>query len=253
MLHEEQERGGEAVGAQFEEQCSGIDSAEQALVVMQEVLPQFLPAYRSLIEQTREELDAIEPPPEVQELHGDLIAAYRELVALVDESLDQVERGVAGEEVLQNFLGDRVGTGLGMRFTAITNALVAVAEDADISVDLSTGALIADTRSATPGGGVVISGGGPGISMAEALASDLDGPLLVNGFIVIREREARLSELPLESFSAQCGGASLMVDGYNPASGRGLNEEGGVSWSGGPVQVLGTMVGDHLVVSTLSR
>ena len=83
--------------------------------------------------------------------------------------------------------------------------------------------------------------------------TNLDRPLLVNGFVVVRQGETRLCELLLESFPPQCGGASQIVDGYDPTLGRDLNEEAGVSRSGGPVQLLGTIDGEQLVVSTLSR
>ena len=98
-----------------------------------------------------------------------------------------------------------------------------------------------------------MTGIGPGLSVAAAFASDLDGPRLVNGAIVIRDGETRLCELLLESFPPQCGGASLIVDGYDRSSASALSEEGGVAWSDGPVQVLGTIEGDHLVVATLSQ
>ena len=83
--------------------------------------------------------------------------------------------------------------------------------------------------------------------------TNLDRPLLVNGFVVVCQGETRLCELLLESFPPQCGGASQIVDGYDPTLGRDLNEEAGVSRSGGPVQLLGTIDGEQLVVSTLSR
>jgi hypothetical protein len=104
---------------------------------------------------------------------------------------------------------------------------------------------------ATSAGGAV-SAVGPGLSVSEALASDLDGPLLVNGFIVIRDGETRLCELLLESFPAQCGGASLVVEGFDPSTVDGLTEASGVIWSGGPMQLLGTIDGDHLVVEAKS-
>ena len=110
-----------------------------------------------------------------------------------------------------------------------------------------------DGREPVSVGGVAMTGIGPGLSVVEALASDLDGPLLVNGAIVIRDGETRLCELLLESFPPQCGGASLIVDGYDRSSASALSEEGGIVWSDGPVQVLGTIEGNHLVVATLSQ
>ena len=95
-------------------------------------------------------------------------------------------------------------------------------------------------------------GVGPGLSVSDALASDLTGPLLVNGFIVIRDGETRLCELLLESFPAQCGDASMVVEGFDPSTADGLTEASGVIWSAGPMQLLGAIDGDHLVVEARS-
>ena len=96
-------------------------------------------------------------------------------------------------------------------------------------------------------------GVGPGLSVSEALASDLSGPLLVNGFIVVREGETRLCELLAESFPAQCGGASLVVEGFDPSTVEGLSEASGVTWSEGTIQLLGAFDGDRFVLDARSR
>jgi hypothetical protein len=220
---------------------------------MQAVLPEFLPEFRPIVEQTRAGLDELEPPAEVQAVHAELLAAYADFAALLDDVVGQLERGEAGEDVLQLLLGDRAGTALGVRFTAIANELVAIADAAGIAVDLSAGALVADSAIPSIPEPVAVLGVGPGLSVSEALASDLFGPLLVNGFIVIRDGETRLCEVLLESFPPQCGGASLVVEGFDPSTVDGLNEESGVIWSGGPMQLLGTIDGDHLVVEARSR
>ena len=92
---------------------------------------------------------------------------------------------------------------------------------------------------------------GPGISIAEARDSDLDGPLLVNGFLVARVGEARLCGALLESFPPQCGGDSLIVKGVDLDLLAGqweLQEAQGVTWSDEPIQLLGTIDGDLLTV-----
>jgi hypothetical protein len=93
---------------------------------------------------------------------------------------------------------------------------------------------------------------GPGISVSDALASDLDEPLLVNGFVVVEGERARLCEMLLESFPAQCGGDALEVDGLDLGALSGVRTEGTVSWTEGSVQVLGTVEGGKLTVSTTS-
>ena len=92
---------------------------------------------------------------------------------------------------------------------------------------------------------------GPGISIAEARDSDLDGPLLVNGFLVARAGEARLCEALAESFPPQCGAGSLIVRGVDLDLLGGqweLQEAQGVTWSNEPIQLLGTIEGDLLTV-----
>jgi hypothetical protein len=103
------------------------------------------------------------------------------------------------------------------------------------------------------------SGVGPGISVAEALASDLDGPLLVNGFLVIRGGESddpevvRLCEALAEAYPPQCGGASLIVEGLGLKSIDGIVSEGPISWTEQYVQVLGTVSGEVLTVNSTSQ
>ena len=92
---------------------------------------------------------------------------------------------------------------------------------------------------------------GPGISIAEAFDSTLDGPLLVNGTLVIRNDEVRLCEALAESFPPQCGGASLLVVGADITALRALwelKDAEGTTWSEGPIQLLGTVEGEALTI-----
>jgi hypothetical protein len=54
---------------------------------------------------------------------------------------------------------------------------------------------------------------GPGLSVAEALESDLQGPLLVSGVLVERDGKLRLCSAILESHPPQCGEPSLAIEG----------------------------------------
>ena len=65
-----------------------------------------------------------------------------------------------------------------------------------------------------PSAGAAIPGGG--LSIQEAIDSDLDGPLLVRGYLIERDGELRLCEAILESSPPQCGEPSLRVDGQTP-------------------------------------
>jgi hypothetical protein len=93
-------------------------------------------------------------------------------------------------------------------------------------------------------------GMGPGISIDEAMASDLEGALLVNGNLLAQGGEIRLCSALAESFPPQCGGSSLRVGGLKLEEVDGLVTEGDVSWTDRPIQLLGDVEGDTLVVST---
>jgi hypothetical protein len=100
-------------------------------------------------------------------------------------------------------------------------------------------------------GGTIPSAMGPGISVTEALASD-QGPLLVNGYLVITPEGARLCEALAESFPPQCGGASLIVDEPDPSALEQVTTEGDVSWTETQVQLLGMVDGDTIHVQPLA-
>lgn len=93
-------------------------------------------------------------------------------------------------------------------------------------------------------------GAGPGISIEEAMASDLEGPLLVNGSLLAEGDEIRLCDALAESFPPQCAGPQLRVEGLNLDEVDGLVREGEVAWTDRPIQLLGAVEDDRLVVST---
>ncbi len=93
---------------------------------------------------------------------------------------------------------------------------------------------------------------GPGISIEEALASELEGPLLVNGSLLADGDDVRFCSALAESFPPQCANASLRVEGLNLDEVDGLVREGSVAWTDRPIQLLGDVEGDTLVVSTTS-
>ncbi len=98
-----------------------------------------------------------------------------------------------------------------------------------------------------------ISGVGPGISIGEALTSDLEGTLLVNGHLHARDGQVRLCELLAESFPPQCAGKFLAVKGLDLMTVVGLTSEGSVTWSDQPLQVLGTVDDEVLTVAGTVR
>ncbi len=87
-----------------------------------------------------------------------------------------------------------------------------------------------------------------GLSVADAKASDLDGPLMVHGFIVADDQRVLLCEELLESLPPQCGGEWLVVEGIDLDSYE-TSSEGGARWTDAPVSVLGEVDGETLRVS----
>ncbi|MDP8958422.1 MAG: hypothetical protein M3N51_04305 [Actinomycetota bacterium] len=94
---------------------------------------------------------------------------------------------------------------------------------------------------------------GPGLSIEEALASELEGPLLVSGALVAVDDEVRLCTALAESFPPQCGGPSLIVQGLDLSQVPDLSSEGSVTWSEGPVQLLGRVQDEVLIVESRSQ
>ena len=93
-----------------------------------------------------------------------------------------------------------------------------------------------------PVSGMPIQGGG--LSVSEALASDLEGPLMVKGYLVERDGELRLCTTVLESQPPQCGEPSLAVAG--DVSGVGSYDANGL------VSLLGEVEGGTITVSATS-
>lgn len=103
----------------------------------------------------------------------------------------------------------------------------------DSSSSDATGTSASDSTPVSQG--APIPGGG--LSVQEAIDSDLDGPLMVRGYLIERDGELRLCEAILESSPPQCGDPSLRVEGPAPAA----SEE--------RVSLLGDVEGETITVS----
>ncbi|MBT5775185.1 MAG: hypothetical protein HOH95_12505 [Dehalococcoidia bacterium] len=95
-------------------------------------------------------------------------------------------------------------------------------------------------------------GMGPGISIADALASDSDQPLLVNGALVATSEAIRLCDVLMESYPPQCGSPYLTVEGLDLSTVDNLQEASGVSWTDFPFQLLGTVEDGIITVNSLT-
>ncbi len=104
----------------------------------------------------------------------------------------------------------------------------------------------------TPANGGTSIGMGPGISIADALASNSDQPLLVNGAIVATAQDTRLCDVLMESYPPQCGGDYLIVEGLDLSTIENLQEASGVSWTDSPFQLLGTVENGVITVNSLT-
>jgi hypothetical protein len=71
----------------------------------------------------------------------------------------------------------------------------------------------AEPASGSPAAGAAIPGGG--LTIAEAIASTAEGPLLVKGYLVKVRAEFRLCTTVVEPARAHCGEPSLRVNGYD--------------------------------------
>jgi hypothetical protein len=98
-----------------------------------------------------------------------------------------------------------------------------------------------DTRG--PSAGVPIPGGG--LTVSEAIASGLEGPLQVKGYVI----DGRLCEAILESYPPQCGEPSLRIDGDVEAD---FEDERGVRWTDEQVSVLGEVEDGVIRISETS-
>lgn len=110
-----------------------------------------------------------------------------------------------------------------------------------------------DTQTSLPGtteDPSVVSGMGPGISIAEAIELGSDGPVLVNGFLFIDPNgNVRLASAMAESFPPQPGGDQLVVEGVHLEAYE-LSESQGIRWTDEQVQVTGMVDGGTLVVTS---
>ena len=94
---------------------------------------------------------------------------------------------------------------------------------------------------------------GPGISVEEALTSDLEGPLLVNGWLWRSGKDdLRLCASLRGSQPPRCVEPSLTIKGLDLTPYR-LRTEGSTAWSDQAVQLLGTLKGKVLTVSPRTR
>ena len=102
-------------------------------------------------------------------------------------------------------------------------------------------------------GGSPNDAAGPGITVAEARRSQLDRPLLVNGYLVAEDSRVRLCDELAESSPPRCGCASLEVRGLDFDSLSDVDSSGTARWTAQPRLLLGEVESGVLTVSGPGR
>jgi hypothetical protein len=108
------------------------------------------------------------------------------------------------------------------------------------------------------GEGSTLAPMGPGISVADLLASSGSGPFLVNGFVfVAADGSAVLADAIAESFPPQPAGAQVDLQGFDlmqlPLTEGPTDVEIAITaWTDLPVQLLGGLIDGELVADPTS-
>ena len=107
-------------------------------------------------------------------------------------------------------------------------------------------------------GGTMITGMGPGISVADLLSATGEGPFLVNGYVFVgTDGSAVISDAMAESYPPQPAGAQVRIDGVDLmqlplVEGPADSEITTASWTDQPIQLLGDLVDGVFVGSSLA-
>ncbi len=121
-----------------------------------------------------------------------------------------------------------------------------------------------DTDIVVPPGDVVTSDGGDavtgfvvddGLTVPDAIATDATGTLAVSGFLFGDDQGFRLCEVLAESFPPQCGGVSLPLGNFDPAStanDENVHEDQGITWSDNYMLFFGEIADGMLIIDSLT-
>lgn len=143
----------------------------------------------------------------------------------------------------------------------VIGLLVAACGDtADVSAEVPPGSdsSISDGLPLADADASALSGMGPGISVAEALASTLGEPLLVNGYVfVYADGSVMFADVIAESFPPQPAGAAVTVEGLDVVQlplteGPTDSEISVTAWTDVPVQLIGEIVDGVFVANSVA-
>ena len=94
---------------------------------------------------------------------------------------------------------------------------------------------------------------GGGLTIAEAIESKADPPLLVRGYVLDDGKEPRFCSALAESYPPQCGEPSLRLEGSYEVDAGDVDQAGGVKWTEREVALLGEVDGDLFRVSATAQ
>ena len=115
-----------------------------------------------------------------------------------------------------------------------------------------------ETPLADDAGGTMIAGMGPGISVAELLATTGEGPFLVNGYVFVgTDGSVVIADSIAESYPPQPAGVQVPVEGVDvmqlPLVEGSVDGEIPISsWTEQPVQLLGDLIDGVLVGNSVA-
>ena len=92
---------------------------------------------------------------------------------------------------------------------------------------------------------------GNGLTVSQALRSDVDDVLLVRGFLVVVDGDERICETLAESYPPQCGEASMPVRDLRLVD-LPLKREGATEWTEEAVTLTGRLEDGSFVVDPTS-
>lgn len=92
-----------------------------------------------------------------------------------------------------------------------------------------------------------------GLTVSEALATDAEGTIAVQGFVIVADGTSLLCDALAESFPPQCGGDSIEITGFEQALGVPITSAQGVSWTDEHVTFFGEIVDGTFVVDPTTQ
>lgn len=132
-LKAESEERADAAEASADEDLAAVESVDDAVEVFGNLIDEFVDA----AQETYQDLDALDPPSEVEDLHNELVAIFRlgadtleDFAAELDEDIGLVELKKIGEDIEAEF------TSLSTQSEVVCLRLQDIADDNDIDFDL---------------------------------------------------------------------------------------------------------------------